>query len=620
LTIAVVLLLTSAAAALAAAPTVQVTRYAPIVTGTTGTATAGVEVSVTLLRAGTTIATAPIATTNANGEWAASLPAHVPSNPTDSVDVAYLGSGAPTPASSAYSGISTLTRAAVVTADGTAITIDCQDLGVNCGVAIPVTVQYAGGSTTTISATPDGAGNYSATLSPAVTANDVVTFSPTYEAEDGTSLSVVLPAGLPGVGVSDTLGEAPPTCSVDLVDNSVSCDDVQADSEYAIEQTRGGSVVATNTLTAVGDGVATDPASLTTTFASVKPGDEINLVVPAAGGKPKRVVTTLHVSPLRADVVEQDAHLDPSGTTGSCEAEELDPQTSAICSPLGAFTETVTDHTPTFTDELSGGMTAATIPAFLDTSPANNELTSASFIAYADITNYGTFDHTSTVALSVTPLAGGAPQTFPGDANSAAGISVSGLSPGRYAATWTLTDSNGDTSSLTTWIAVEASEVGPTGPSGPTGPAGSTGATGSTGSQGPTGPSGSNGTNGAQGATGPQGPVGAAGPAGAVGATGPQGPPGSSAEIECHTVAKGKGKHRTNKRECKVTRLPAGAAIAASLRRGKTVYALGHARATGQSAELRLHAIRATGHGRYAMTMIVTSRAHTFTVTREVTI
>jgi hypothetical protein len=60
------------AAALAAAPTVQITRYSPTVTGTIGTAKAGVEVAVTLIRAGTTIATAPTAPTNANGEWTAS--------------------------------------------------------------------------------------------------------------------------------------------------------------------------------------------------------------------------------------------------------------------------------------------------------------------------------------------------------------------------------------------------------------------------------------------------------------------------------------------------------------------------------------------------------------------
>jgi hypothetical protein len=499
-------LLLSASAALAAAPNVQITRYSPVVTGTTGTAKAGVEVAVTLDRAGTTIATAPTATTNAQGEWTATLPAHAPADFTDTVNVAYTGTGAPVPASSSYSGTSGLATAAVITADGSAITIDCQDLGVECGAEVPVTVDYAGGSTATISATPDGAGDYSATLTPAVTANDALTFNPTHEYEDGSSLSVVLVAGLPGVGVSDHPGVAPPTCSADLVDNVVSCSDVQAGSEYAIEQSRSGSPVEGRTVTAVGDGVATDPATVTTSLAAIKPGDDIALVVPEASGNAKRTVTTLHVYALKASVVEQDTHLDPSGTTGSCEPDELNPLSATLCSSLGALAENIPDHTPRFEDELSGGTTTATIPALNDTSPTDNELTPPAFIAYADVVNYAQFDHASSVALTLTPLAGGAPKVFAGNANSTAGISVSGIAAGRYAAAWTLTDTNGDTTSLTTWLVVEESEAGKPGPSGPTGP--------------PAGPTGSNGTNGSNGTPGA---VGAQGPAGPAGSTGPAG-------------------------------------------------------------------------------------------------
>ncbi len=596
------------AATLAVAPTVQITRYSPTVTGTTGTAKAGVEVAVTLIRAGTTIATAPTATTNANGEWMANLPAHAPSDFTDAVNVAYTGAGAPVPASSSYSGISTLANAAVITGDGTTITIDCQDLGVECGSAVPVTVHYAGGSTTTVSATPDGAGDYSATFSSAVTANDAVTFNPTHEYEDGSNLALVLPAGLPGVGVSDHLGVAPPTCSADLVNNAVSCVDVHAGSEYAIEQSRAGSPVETKTLTAVSDGVVTDPAALTTSFASIKAGDHLALVVPEAGGNAKRTVTTLDVYALKASVVEQDAHLDPSGTTGSCEVEEFDPLTGTLCSSLGTLSENIPDHTPRFEDELSGGATTATIPSFNDTSPTDNELTSPSFIAYADVINYGGFDDASGVALTLTPLAGGAPRAFAGDANSSAGISVTGLAAGRYAAAWTVTDSNGDTSSLTTWIVVEESETGKPGPTGPTGPAGPTGSAGG---------SGTNGSNGAQGVPGTPGAQGSAGPAGAAGS---QGVPGQSVEIECHTVTKGTGKHKTTKRVCKVTQLPAGSAITASLRRGFVVYELGHARVSGRSAELHMHALRTTPRGHYVLTMVIRTGSRAVTITHNVAI
>jgi hypothetical protein len=85
-------------------------------------------------------------------------------------------------------------------------------------------------------------------------------------------------------------------------------------------------------------------------------------------------------------------------------------------------------------------------------------------------------------------------------------------------------------------------------------------------------------------------------------------------------VTKRTGKHKTTKRVCKVTQLPVGSAVSASLRRGGVVYALGHTSGSGHSAELHLHALRRTPHGCYVLTMVVSTAGNATTITRKVTI
>ena len=137
------------------------------------------------------------------------LPTHAPMAPetslADVVIVTYSGVGAPTPSSSRYDVSSSWgALGAIISSDGSTITIYC---GVsNCGSSIPVSVHYSSGSTGNVNATPVGGTGlyaaYSATLSPAVTAHDEVQYTPIEVSEDGTNLSLVLTAGLPGVGGS----------------------------------------------------------------------------------------------------------------------------------------------------------------------------------------------------------------------------------------------------------------------------------------------------------------------------------------------------------------------------------------------------------------------------------
>lgn len=565
------------------APLVQVSLYSGTVTGNIGTATSGVTVQVSLDRAGTTVAIAPSVVTDTSGDWTAQLPSHSPSDASDEVVVSYSGTGAPTPASSTYTDVNQLASAAVIAADGSEITIDCADLGVDCGSSVPVSVTYGNGSTALLTATPDVDGNFSASFSPNVSQDDTVTVDPAYAYSDGTNLQTAFSASLPGVGTLDQLGYGAPTCSADLVDLSVECGSLLGGAQYTLQQTRDASTVASQTLTASGTAGSTIPGYVQGTFSGLRAGDEINLIAPAAGGESARTVTTLHVYPLRVDVIDQDGHLDASGTSGSCQAGELDPFAGVVCSIGGSFSDGFQDNYPSFEDELSGGFTEASVPIFNDVSPLDNQVVPPSFTAYADPSNYGTFDHSSSVSLELTPLAGGSSQTFAGNANSAAGIAVSGLTAGRYVATWKLTDANGDTNSLTTWIVVDTSGV--TGPQGPAGPAGATG------------------------------PVGATGPAGA---RGPVGPAGASIEVKCVVKTTGTGKHKRHHQVCTVKKLPVGSTVALSISRHRVVFALGHARIRHGRAKLTLHDLRPLPPGIYKLTAVVEDGNRSVNISRTI--
>ena len=420
------------------APVVQIAPYSKAVSGSIGTSTSGVTVNVSLIRAGVTVDSAPPVMTDSSGAWTATFPSHALSDPSDEIQVSYSGTGAPSPATSTYTDVTQLESASVINAAGTEITVDCDDLGVDCGSSVPVNVTYANGDTSTLTATPDADGNFEASFSPAVTSLDTVTFDPAYAYSDGTNVEVDTQASLPGVGVLDEPGYGAPTCVTDLVDGDVGCSDLASDTSYTVVQTRGGLTVSSQTETTGGSSGSSFPGSVFATF-DLKAGDEVSVVAPASATEPARTLTTLHVAPIKVSVVEQDGHLDQGSTSGTCPDAELDPYAGLVCSSTGTFSEPVPDNEPYFEDEFSGGGTEASVPSFNDETPADNEIVPPAFTAYADVVNYGAFDNTSTVLLSLTPLSGGAPQTFAGNANSGAGVAVSGLTAGRYGATWTLT-------------------------------------------------------------------------------------------------------------------------------------------------------------------------------------
>ena len=458
----------SIASASTPTPTVVVTPYLRVVGGNIGTAMAGVEVQVALERDGSVIDTAPMVTTNSSGAWAATLPIHAPMAPETSLDdeviVTYSGTGAPSPSSSRYD-ISSSWGAlgAVISSDGSTITIYC---GVsNCGSSIPVSVHYGNGGTGSFNATPvSGTGLgalYTATLSPAVTAHDTVQYTPTEVDEDGTNLSLVLTAGLPGVGNSQSpsfSGVRLPFCFADLANGYLSCEGLRIGTTYEVQQRRNGAVVDSQSLTATES--YEEFGEIVGTFSGLETGDTINVIVPAEGGEPARTVSVVRLLPLRVDATSTIGGTALSSIRGSCQPGEIEEETLTLCPSGGLFEDQQPIARPfsEFQDDLSGNYVGVSVSQFAGEYPANEATVPPSFTATATLTNQNKPDTTSTVSLTITPAVGGTPQTLTGNVNSPGGISVANLAPGRYTALWKMTDAHGDTDSLTTDFTVQAEE------------------------------------------------------------------------------------------------------------------------------------------------------------------
>jgi hypothetical protein len=157
---------------------------------------------------------------------------------------------------------------------------------------------------------------------------------------------------------------------------------------------------------------------------------------------------------------------------------------------------------------------------------------------------------------------------------------------------------------------VEANS-GPTGPAGPTGDAGPTGPAGDAGAAGPMGAAGAAGVAGPAGAAGLAGAAGPQGGPGAKGATGPkgaQGPPGKVELITCEKVKSAKTGKIVQSCQTKKGSVPAkftgvGTKLAATLSRGKVVYATGFALSASSRTQLLLRPLRGIGRGSYTLSV-----------------
>ena len=241
-------------------------------------------------------------------------------------------------------------------------------------------------------------------------------------------------------------------------------------------------------------------------------------------------------------------------------------------------------------DDLSPGMTQATLAIFKNTSPLSNEnVYGTSVVAWADLDQAG-----SAVTLSYAPQGGG-PQDATGNANSAAGAQVTGLVAGkRYSASWVARTPNNDITTYLSGFNVQTATIGPTG---------ATGAAGAAAAPGTNGPA------------GPAGATGARGPAGAPGARGAQGPPGigiSGLKVTRRLVRQ-RGKITGTPCKATLTQAAAGARarVAARLQRASTVYAMGRGvlKSRSRSTSVVLIQRRALKRGaRYDMTIVLTRK------------
>ena len=541
--------------------TVVLTQFSPTVRGNEGITPGGeTTVTVTLSRSGRIVASASGAVSETDGSWSVKLTpslttpnsrTQAPSIDQDQIDVHFAGPGAPDDQLVGGAGRSfSLLSATRINAGRTVGSFPNQG---NCtDVVFAVNGKKVG-------TTPNGR-LCQASFSPAITDSDHV------QLEDTEPLSAVNGSG---PGRVTLIGDAPlprpgfesgpPSCDADYVDQTVTCS-VLNGFTFTATRLRGDETVTLQY--SLGDSfqaTATMPGGF-------QPGDKIELREQGIA----RVLSTLTVDTLRTDAPS--FFYDGGGTlvsfpgdesSGTCSPNkwlepfiDFEPFPQALCNADG--TQPADAYAFASYDDTSGGATSVDIPSFEFVAPIDGESIQSPFVAYADTVGATPSKETLTVDHRKSDGSNGS-QVGPQHAiDPVHGADVSGLAPGRYNANWVLTDSHGDTSTLTTQFIVQP---GPTGVPGPRGP---------------------------QGATGPRGP---------------QGPPGAGITgVRCHGRL---GKHRTVKITCKVTSSSARSRVqlAIALTRGSRLYAVGSRTIRGRRLDAVLRLARQVTPGVYRVTI-----------------
>jgi hypothetical protein len=475
-------------------PQVNFTQFSPTVSGNIESNTAGVGVKVTLVRADADGNPVPVAqattTTAADGTWQVSLAPHAVGDDRDEIDVDYSNNGAPSPShqviltgnggnpftESGWTGWTALDNGSFLTNDpslgGPSLSMSpCFQTGVLVGTFDGATLAGPNGesmtdtcNTQTGIATLPLPRNAAAGDVVADGSNDNRAFSPPGGATPngvGALVKLTVP-----VGEADavSLFTSPmefftpsgfPTCTADLEGQSLSCSGLVAHGNYVAME---GGTHASGT--ADGNGNLTVPLA-------VKGGNAVSLSNGA------RNVTTLHVAGLRAEIDGEQSVLaggtcapgqyygEPLGeapTNASAGAPSAiaggAALTGEIC-PLSGSAGGLPSSPIVQTDELSGGTTQTEVPDLENTTPLNGELVVGGFPAIAESgfpgpDNSVTPDSTSRISFTVSPAGGGGAVFTTPNVNSINGTPVPVLKPGSYAATWVITDVNGDTRTVTT--------------------------------------------------------------------------------------------------------------------------------------------------------------------------
>ena len=573
---------------------VNLTQFSPHVSGQIGSEASGVAVTVAIVRAEASGRAVPVAeettTTGAGGKWEMTL-AHAVGDDRDEIEVEYSGAGAPTPAhqviltgnggpieeGSGWTGWTDLDNGNALF-PGELEIAPCFQVGV-----ISYSIDGAPGSLS-----PNehcGGLNISEVgltkeVGPAeavtVSSNDNRAYAPTGLEEEANPDGGLVKMTVP-VGETDAVPAIPgfvplftptgfPRCFAELEAQAVTCTGLREVTTYTLtDGTQSVSAKASR------EGVLT--ASLT-----IKGGDAI-----ALSNASKRVLTTLHVADLKVNIDGNDATVVASGTCSPGEywggplegpfnsAESGEPSaiaggaalTGEIC-PLSGHAGGLPTAALGQTDELSGGATFTSVPEVANTSPMQAETMYGTFTALAEAG-----EGTPQIALSISSSAGGSPVFSTSNVDTATGTQVSGLEPNTYAATWTLTNVNGDTRTVTTRFIEEPA------------------------------------LQGAQGAQGSQGGQGQQGAPGATGPTGPRGPAAPKPTVTCKLTGR---KH--NKIKCTV-KYPATihGTVQLTVDRGSHIAALGHGQLSRGTTTVTMRQLRRLGRGAWTLTVVL-SGAH----------
>jgi hypothetical protein len=468
-------------------PQVHLTQFSPAVSGNIENNTAGVSVTVTLLRAsasGTPVTVASgSATTASDGSWSVSLGTHAVGDDRDVITVDYSGPGAPTPSreqiltgnggnpftKSGWTGWTAMDNGSLLTNTQTVqgfppptITLEpCFQTGVEA-----FTVGGVAGSESPTDFCNPPTDAATAPLQAAVTPGQAVTWSSvddrafTPPGDPNPNLTGALVTLTVPAGEADSVSSffnpfvaipqgGFPACTGDLEAEAVTCTGLVPGETYTLTD---GAASASGTA----DGTGTVSVPL-----AIKGGDTVAL------SNGSRTLTALHVAHLRAVIKGNQ----PVLSGGQCQPGEYygppvttPPTSGSAGSIFGGFALTgeicpmngnaagLPTSTIAQTDEFSGGQTMTEVPLIVSLTPLNGQNVFGAFTARARAgfpgPNNTTIPNHAMIALKIT-RSGKTVFSAP-NVNTKNGVHVSGLRSGTYTATWTLTDANGDTRTVVT--------------------------------------------------------------------------------------------------------------------------------------------------------------------------
>jgi hypothetical protein len=251
-----------------------------------------------------------------------------------------------------------------------------------------------------------------------------------------------------------------PSCTAFLRIQIVSCSGLVPRASYALRRARGGAVRRARANRHGVVSIGGFPGRR-----GIAAGDALTLSNTAG-----RKLTTLHVAHIRVDLIGESTRI----ASGGCQPGDYygpplrsPPISTAVAMPGSGGTGMIcpvsgrakglsaTDIAET--DDFSGGQTVTLVPTVESTAPVQDENLFGAFIASAQTGVPGPAGSIaatrSRVSLTIMRAASNRVVFRARNVDKARGVAVRALAPGSYGAKWVLTDSSGDTRTVTTRFA-----------------------------------------------------------------------------------------------------------------------------------------------------------------------